>query len=200
MRRRATLVAAVLVVAVIAVVVLALTRPWRESGEPVLVDPGEVPGVVEASQNARGGSTPGWTWCDGIGSHLYAPTDAPSTWLSFGSAGDAGAVLMDRHRDGASAEYLIDTITEQAEVCAASSTVARGSSIEPLAGLDDGEVGWRTERADGEWGEYVLVPIDEWRVLAVGFATKEASAPVDLYDLVSIAREGAQTVPTRTNR
>jgi hypothetical protein len=166
------------------------------AGEPVLLDNSDFPGVTSTSQNEWGGGTPGPTWCSGIGSAQYAAGGSISSWLSFGDQGDAGAALIDRSSDSATTEYFVGKITEQATACADSEATTRGYSIEPLTDLGDGAVGWETHTSDGEWGEYALIPLDEWRLLAVGFSTFEDEAPVDLDELIEHAREGAEQFPT----
>lgn len=164
--------------------------------DPVLLDRADFPGATSVKQDAWGGSTPGATWCSGLGSAQYAAGGEVSSWLSFGDHGDAGATLIDRSADRASAEHLAGMIAEQATVCAESDAATTGgASIEPLDGLDDGERGWTTRTPDGEWGQYALVPLDDWRLLAVGFSTTDDEAPVELTDLIDRAREGAEQFP-----
>ena len=50
----------------------------------------------------------------------------------------------------------------------------------------------RGRGARGEWGQYVLVRLDDVRVLAVGFSTTQDEAKVDLDDLVERATVGAE--------
>ncbi|VTR78925.1 hypothetical protein CHMI_03713 [Cellulomonas hominis] len=180
-----------LVVAAAAVLVLAGC-----AGEPVLLDDSDFTGVTSTSQNEWGGGTPGPTWCSGIGSAQYAAGGSASSWLSFGDHGDAGAALIDRSSDSASAEYFVGKISEQATACADSEATTRGYSIELLTGLGEGELGWTTRTSDGEWGEYALIPLDEWRLLAVGFSTFEDEPPVDLDELIEHARDGAEQFPS----
>lgn len=165
------------------------------SNDPVLVDGSGLPGVDVTEQNRSLGSAPGWTWCEELAPNLYTATRAPSTGLAFDDGGEAGAVVIDRSRDGATADYFVERLGEAAARCADSDLVGEGYSIEPLADLPDGQVGWRTGTPDGEWGELVLVPLDRWRVLAAGFATTEEEPPVDRDELVALAEQGAEQFP-----
>jgi hypothetical protein len=163
---------------------------------PVLLDESDFPGVDSATQNSDRALAPGWTWCDGLRSGTYVQAPVVSSSLVFGEQSRAGATIIDRSGDGASAEYLVEQYAQEATLCAESVAVERGNSIEPLSGLAEGEVGWTTRTSDGEWGEYVLIPLDEWRLLAVGFQTSEDEPPVDLDELIERAREGADQLPT----
>jgi hypothetical protein len=162
------------------------------TSEPVLLDAADLPGAEVVEQNRWAGGAPGWTWCADLAPNLYTDSGAVSSGVSFGDAGEAGAVIIDRSADGATAQYFLDRLEAAAAACADSEAVDRGFAIAPLGGLDDGEVGWRTETPDGEWGDYVLIPLDEMRLLAVGFSTFAGEAPVDLDELVTQARQGAQ--------
>lgn len=167
------------------------------SPEPVLLDATDLPGAEVAEQNRWAGGAPGWTWCADLAPNLYTDGGAVSTGVSFGDAGDAGAVIIDRSTDGATAQYFVEQMEAAAAGCGEAEATGRGFVIEPLSGLDDGEVGWRTRTPDDEWGEYVLVPLDTWRLLAVGVATSEEQPPIALDELVSLARQGAEQFPAR---
>ena len=162
------------------------------SGDPVLVDGDDLPGVTAVTHDEGGGLAPGWTWCEGIAPQLYTSGSTTSTWLSFGERGDAGAVIIDRAEDGLSADGLMSRIEEQADLCAGSESTGLGYSIEPLTGLDEGQQGWRTETKDGERGEYVVAPLDDTRLLAVGVESSGDEMPVELAELVRRAQEGAE--------
>ena len=190
MRRRATLVAAVLVVAVVAVVVLVLTRPWRE---PVLLDAADFDGVETVHQGERA-YPPGWTWCD-LGVGRWYRDGAPSSSLSFGEYSRAGAAIVSSP-DRWTSDEIITALSDDARACSESDQAGRGNMIEPLDGLDADTVGWRTRTVDGEWGEYLVTALDSTRVLVVGFATLDDRAPVDAGVLLERAREGALRFPT----
>lgn len=160
---------------------------------PVLLDEDDVPGAERVIQNARHAIAPGWTWCSDLNPAGYVGADLVGSWFSFGGSVQAGANIIDRSSDGLTAERVLGRFEDNAELCAqgaARSDVA-GLMIEPLDGLDAGTVGWRTETGDGERGELVLVPLDEWRLLAVGLSTDGPELPVQLDELVAAAREGA---------
>ncbi|MET0432741.1 MAG: hypothetical protein ABW025_01140 [Cellulomonas sp.] len=185
-RRRSGLLAAG------AVVVAALAAC---SADPVLLDGDDFPGVEETTQNTRSGNVPGPTWCDGMAADTVAAPSSPGTVLDLGDRGTAGAVIIDRSADGLGSDQVLAQLQGQADACADSSVAEQGSVIEPLTGLGDGAIGWTTRRVDGEWGEYVLVPLDEWRLLAVGFSTTQDEPPVELADLVDRAVAGADRFP-----
>lgn len=161
---------------------------------PVLLDEGDVAGAERVIQNARHAVAPGWTWCGDLNPAGYVGADLVGSWLSFGGQTQAGANLIDRSSDGLTAERVLGRFEDDATLCAesAAGSDVPGLSITALDGLDAGAVGWRTETGDGTWGELVLLPLDEWRLLAVGVSTDEERAPVDLDELVTQARQGAQ--------
>jgi hypothetical protein len=162
---------------------------------PVLLDESDFAGVDSATQNSDRALAPGWTWCDGLRSGIYVQGAVVSSSLVFGEQSRAGATIIDRSADGAMADYLLEQYAQEATLCAGSAAVQQGNSIEPLPGLDDGALGWTTRTSDGEWGEYALIPLDEWRLLAVGFQTFDDEPPVDLDELIEHAREGAEQFP-----
>lgn len=164
------------------------------SSSPVLVEDSALDGATSVHQDDEKALAPGWTWCDEIAPGLYVRGDVVSSWFGFGERGSAGATVIDRSADGLSAASVLELIEQRAASCAASDLTERGNSIEPLTGLGDGEAGWRTTTADGERGEYVLVPLDDRRLLAVGVATTEDEAPVDLDELVALATRGGERV------
>jgi hypothetical protein len=167
------------------------------ASSPVLLDEDDVPGAERVIQNARHAVAPGWTWCSDLNPAGYVGADLVGSWFSFGGDVQAGANIIDRSSDGLTAERIVERFEDDASLCAdaAAGTDVDGRSIEPLVGLDAGAVGWRTETGDGTWGELVLVPLDEWRLLAVGLSTDEDRAPVELDDLVRLARQGAEQLP-----
>ena len=110
----------------------------------------------------------------------------------------AGAAVVTHERADAAemlAEYALG-----ADACTRLQERSSKHSFEPLAGLDDGAVGWRTvddsveydDGTTGRWGEFALVPLDDTHLLAVGFATVDDDPPVDLDELIRIARERAE--------
>ncbi|WP_282944799.1 hypothetical protein [Cellulomonas endometrii] len=167
----------------------------RCGADPVLLDESDFTGVTATSHRDWIGVTPGPTWCDGIGSEQFTKGASPGSALGFGERGAAGATIIDRSSYGAPAEYILELLERGATSCAESEPTTRGYSIEPLTGLAEGEVGWTTRTSDGEWGEYVLIPLDEWRLLAVGFSTSEDEPPVEMDELIERAREGAEQFP-----
>jgi hypothetical protein len=139
---------------------------------PVLLDEADFDDVQTVHQN-EGAFAPGWTWCDAL---------RPSRYIDGGP-------------DDLPAEYMLEQYEQQADACASADPTTRGYSIEPLTGLGDGAVGWETHTSDGEWGEYALIPLDEWRLLAVSFSTFEDEAPVDMDELIEHSRDGAEQFP-----
>jgi hypothetical protein len=161
---------------------------------PVLLEESDVPGAEAVHQN-EDAFAPGWTWCDALRPSRYIDGNAVSSSFSFADRARAAATLIDGASDDLPAEYMLEQYEQQADSCASAEATTRGYSIEPLPGLDDGALGWTTRTSDGEWGEYALIPLDEWRLLAVGFSTFEEEAPVDMDELIEHAREGAEQFP-----
>lgn len=191
-RRRWWTVASAALVGVLGVVLaIVLLRP-----EPVLLDPDDFPGVARTHQNGHN-APPGWTYCDlSVGG--WVREGSPDTALVFGPDQWAGAAIaVQPGGRSESAAELLDRLQERAASCATSELTQSGRfSIEPLSGLGPGEVGWRTRYEDPlQWGEYVVIPLDEGRLLAVGFQTTEETAPVDMDRLVELAKQGAEQFP-----
>ena len=169
---------------------------------PVLLDADDFPGVERAYQNERS-APPGWTSCD-LSVSGWVRQGGPDTELIFGQGQRAGAAIgvEPGPLSGGAAEEIA-YLERTAAICADSEKTERGFSIEPLTGLDDGAVGWRTKqegyvRGDQEvsvWGEYVVIPLDEHRLLAVGFETDQEEPPVDMDRLVELAKQGAEQFP-----
>lgn len=164
------------------------------AGSQGLLDGDDFDGLVKIVQDDDV-ILPGATWCG-----LYVDVWAEGPWhmstLMFDDGTWAAAMIVDRTADGESAAETMQRIDEDAARCPEDTwAVQEGHSIEPLDGLAEGELGWRTREANGRWGEYVLVPLDEWRFLAVGFETDQEQPPVDMDELVSRAKEGAARFP-----
>ncbi|WP_282944798.1 hypothetical protein [Cellulomonas endometrii] len=162
---------------------------------PVLLEKSDFTGVQAEQQNEEA-YAPGWTWCDALRPSFYIDGGAVSSSLTFGDRERAAATIIDGSTDDLPADYMLEQYEAQADSCARSDATTRGYSIEPLGGLAEGEVGWTTRTSDGEWGEYVLIPLDEWRLLAVGFSTSEDEPPVEMDRLVELARQGAEQFPS----
>jgi hypothetical protein len=165
------------------------------SSSPVLLDGADFDGVESTTQDDGGALAPGWTWCDDLRPGLYTGASVTSTFLTFDDEARAGATIIDLSEDARSSDYVLEQYAAAAEGCAESDAASRGYTIDRITGLGDGETGWTTRRSDGEWGQYVLVRLDDVRVLAVGFSTTEDEAPVDLDDLVERATVGAEQFP-----
>jgi hypothetical protein len=162
----------------------------------VLLDPDDFAGVTRADQNTQN-PPPGWTACDlSVGDWLS--DEGPDTALEFGPDQRAGAAIAVQPSSSTrDVRETIDYLSGLAEMCAAGNSATSGRfSIEPLSGLAPGEVGWRTRYEDPlRWGEYVVIPLDERRLLVVGFETDEADPPVVMDRLVELAKQGAEQFP-----
>lgn len=165
------------------------------SSTPVLLDGADFEGVESTTQDDGGALAPGWTWCDDLRPGLYTGASVTSSFLTFDDESRVGATVIDLSEDARSSDDVLERYAAAADRCAEADAAARGYAIEPVAGLDQGESGWTTRRSDGEWGQYVLVRLDNARVLAVGFSTTQDDAPVDLDDLVDRATAGAEQFP-----
>lgn len=181
--------AAVVLAAGVVVAALALLRA------PALLDADDFTGVRSVAQDAGADPAPGWVWCDLIAPSMWERGEPPATSLVLDDGSTIGATLIERPSGGLPAGKVLSNASAAAESCGASHLVDEGFAIEPLSGLAAGEVGWRSARHDGRWGEYVLVDLDGRRVLAVGFETEADEAPLPIDDLVALAREGAERFP-----
>jgi hypothetical protein len=194
MKRRTTVIAGM--GAVLAMVAGALAFVLLRPG-PVLLDPDDFHGVVR-SQQGEPTVPPGWTNCD-LSVGVWIREGAPDSSLDFGDGRWAAAAIAERPEGRGlyeDAQDFLEHLESTAERCALSPKTDNGFSIEPLQGLQPGEVGWRTGYLDTpRWGEYVVIPLDENRLLAVGFETNEAEPPVDMDRLVELAKQGAEQFP-----
>lgn len=98
--------------------------------------------------------------------------------------------------DAGDTDVVIEEMTANASRCAApaAATDDPETSLEPLTGLDDGAVGWRTYDGPRVWGEYAVIPLDETHLLAVGFETDKPEPPIEINELIRLALEGVERV------
>jgi len=75
-----------------------------------------------------------------------------------------------------------------------STLVEVGQTISSIDAADSRVVAWRTRDSGGHWGEFAVMPLDDARVLAVGFVTDQEDPPADLDDLIRLAEQGARQV------
>ena len=166
------------------------------AADPVLLSPNDLDGVaVQVEQNSADALAPGWTWCSFLSPGVNSSPPVRGSRFSLEGGAQVGASVLDRRDEGWSSDRLVERIESQADQCALEASDSLGTSIEPLDGLATGARGWRTADPEGRWGEYVVVKLDEWRVLAYGFATDDADPPVDLDDLGDLARTGSERFP-----
>lgn len=184
-RRELVVLGAALTIALVVVLVVVLVRACRTES-PHLLNASDFEGVDEVVHDE--GVPRAWTWCRSLDASDLFGHDGAASRLSFGDGGLAGATLVDGWTVGVPADHNLEHIKDSAERCADGEGP---SMIEELTDLDEDAVGWRTESSGGEWGEYVVIKLDDWRVLAVGFSTREPTAPVEIGELVQLAREGA---------
>lgn len=167
------------------------------SSDPVLVSGDDVDGATRVVQNTGDALAPGWTWCQPLSPGRTTSSPIQGSLLELEDGSSVGATIMQREDEGITASELLEKIQAQADLCInQSETASAGESFEPLDGLADDARGWRSETPEGRWGEYVVVQLDEWRVLAYGFATDEEDPPIDLDELGDLAREGAARFPS----
>jgi hypothetical protein len=167
------------------------------AGGGTLLRASDVEGVKDADHSIT--LPPGRVWCFGVASDAGQSVTRQST-LVFDEKNRvlAGAAVI-THEDATADEMLAEAELD-AEDCARGAEGSEAASIEPLMDLDRGVLGWRfvddsIEYADGttgRWGEFALVPLDENHLLAVGFETVDDDPPVDLDELIRIARERAE--------
>ncbi|GIG36925.1 hypothetical protein [Cellulomonas pakistanensis] len=173
--------------------VVVVTSLAACSSPPVLLDEGAVDDVASAEQNTEFAIAPGWTWCSAISPSgtMREPYTGSRFELDDGSS--VGATVLDRRAEGLTSAKLLGDLVADADQCTLEARPdGLGTSIEPLTDLEQDAHGWRTRDPEGRWGEYVVVPLDEWRVLAYGFVTRSEEPPVDLDELGELAREGAE--------
>lgn len=177
--------------------VLVFALAGCADAEPTLLDESDFEGVEEVDHNDIGDIAPGW-WLRCIHDDVLiweGPSvrghDTATSWFSLGDAGRAGATLIDGTTVHVSADENIQGIEQNAQKCADSEETGRGYVIEEHTDLDADAVGWHTESPEGFRGEFVLIKLDNWRFLTVGFWTYQPTDPIDLDELIRLAREGA---------
>lgn len=167
------------------------------AGAGTLLRASDFDGVKDADHSTT--LPPGRVWCYGVASDAGQSVTRQST-LVFDEKNRvvAGAAVI-THK-GATADEMLAEAELDAEDCARGAETSEAASIEPLMDLGRGVLGWRfvddsIEYADGttgRWGEFALVPLDDSHLLAVGFETVDDDPPVDLDELLRIARERAE--------
>lgn len=185
--------------AVVTALTLAVLVAGCTTSSSTLLNASDFRGVAEADHGPTS-MPPGRTWCSELS--ITNRQSAPQSTLVLSEDGwtAVGAVIL--VGGSSSAAELLDELEEGAADCLAAAESAEGYSIEQLTGLEAGAVGWRTsdqtiEGPEGGlalWGEYVALPLDGTHLLAVGFETDEQQAPVELDELVRLAREGVERV------
>lgn len=162
------------------------------SSAPVLLPEDEFDDVTIVEQNTKYSIAPGWTWCQVMSPGLYVGDPVHGTWLEIDGRPSVGATVLDRSGFGQDASDLVAEFVVHADQCALEGReIGVGRSVEPLEGLGQGVTAWRTEDPNGVWGEFAVLPLDDTRVLAVGFQTDRDEAPAELEDLISLARQRA---------
>lgn len=176
-------------------VVASLTMLAACSSEPVLLEENVVDHVAHVEQNSAEAVAPGWTWCATLNPRSNSSWPTSGSWFELEDGATVGATVMERRDEGWTASQILEKLQAKADLCILQSeTASAGESFEPLDGLADDEIGWRSETPEGRWGEYVVVQLDDWRLLGYGFSTDQDEAPIDLADLGQRAREGADRV------
>lgn len=187
--RRAPALTTTALVAVLAAALAGCTSP------STLLDAADFDGVVESAHDEDGAFAPGWTWCTELNPYAYVVGASPTSLLTFAGRTQVGATIVDRSGEGLSAEAVLGLVEERASRCAQNDTATgSGYVIEPLTGLDDDAVGWRTETGEGEHGEFAVLTLDSSHLLAVGWATDQPEPPLELDELIRLAREGVDRV------
>lgn len=178
-------------------VVLALTLALAgcADSDPTLLDASDFEGAEEEHYE-RPWALPGGSWCLGV--YASVSWDSPGSFLLLddGRTEVGAGVVWDNGSTFPSVERAARGCVEHAEE--EPLLVA-----EPLRGLEEGAVGWRFvegepgvlgEMDEGRWGEFAMIQLDATNVLAVGFETDQAEAPVEINELFRLAREGLEGV------
>ena len=148
--------------------------------------------VTAVHQNTRSSIAPGWTWCDGLSPVYRMQAPERGTSLELGGEATVGATILDLSSRGIDADAQIDQFVSSADLC--STLVEVGQTISSIDAADSRVVAWRTRDSGGHWGEFAVMPLDDARVLAVGFVTDQEDPPADLDDLIRLAEQGARQV------
>lgn len=160
---------------------------------PTLLRSSDIDGVTGATHDSEEATTRGFGWCSPLDRYAYY-RPAPTSRLQLAGGGTAGATVVDQSREGFGADYVMRLFEEKATLCLDGLGAADGDTIEPISGLDADTIGWRTETGEGYQGEIAFVRLDDNRVLAVGVETEKGELPIDLDELVRLAREGVERV------
>lgn len=184
-----------------------MRRPWLPlvglvalvsacSSSPVVLSEDDFDDVTIVEQNTEYAIAPGWTWCRQLSPLDLMEEPVQGTWLEIGGGPAVGATILDGSSGGEDADDLLEAFRSAADQCVLSArSIGTGRSIEPVEGLGTGVSGWRTEDRDGNRGEFAVLPLDDRRVLAVGFTTDREEPPADLAGLIELAKQGAEQFP-----
>ena len=165
------------------------------SSSPVVLSEGDFSDVTIVEQNSRFSIAPGWTWCQQLSPLGLMESPVSGTWLEIGGGPAVGATILDRSDRGDDADDLLEEFRSAGEQCAVSArSIGTGRVIEPLDTGRPGVSAWRTADRNGMRGEFAVMPLDDARVLAVGFVTDQEDPPADLDDLIRLAEQGARQV------
>ena len=169
---------------------------------PQLLDMDDVPGAVSEDHEPGRWVLAGQGWC-GMSTGPIGDRSGPYSRVGIGESRvqveariasngpyEPAAELMAQVE--ADVQRCVDYLEERA---AAGEPLDR--TIEPLTGLDDGVLGWRTRETpygdSGDvWSEFALVQVTESKVLVVGVQTDEEEPPIDIEDLLAMALENAE--------
>jgi hypothetical protein len=194
-RRRWFWLSALVLVALLAVTAVVVVR--GRDRPPSLVPADAIPGMTLERQDEMYAYAPGSTWCSDIapGRFVWSPVTG-SRFDGDGVA--AGAMFLNLSVRGRDSAAIIGALEAGAAACALRLVPGQNrQTIEPLAGLPEGAVGWRTTRERRSWwGEIAAIPWDEDRVLVVGIESyRGGDVPIDVRDLLAMALEGAEQFP-----
>lgn len=172
---------------------LGLVLAGCSDPEPTLLDEDDFGDVVTAVHNSDDAVTRGQLWCSPLDPRVYYRT-APTSRLKLES-GSVGATIVDQSdSSGSTADEFMDSFGDSAALCADGLGALDGDTIEPISGLGEDGVGWRTETGEGYQGEIAFIKLDDARLLVVGIETDQAELPIELDELIRLAREGAERV------
>jgi hypothetical protein len=171
------------------------------ASEPRLLDEDAYGEVTESAHNDDLSLVPAGGFCTALRAFTFTTEQLGGSQLVLADPpGTLVGAQVVQEAPGLPLDDVLELAIANAELCAEEAEASEYDvAIEPLEGLDTGDLGWRTRDADGMWGEIVLSRLDDDRLVAVGFQTYGEDAPVDVLDLLETARESADQFPATSD-
>ena len=170
---------------------------------PHLLDLDDVPGAVSENHESGTWVLAGQGWC-GMSSGPVGDRSGPASGIGVGESRRVWVeARIASNGSYEPAEELMAEVEAGVQGCVdhleelAAAGESLDRSIEPLTGLADGVIGWRSREASSDgsgetWGEFAVMQLTESKVLVVGFETDQVEPPIEIGELLAIALENTE--------